>query len=203
MNGFPPDAVGDHRDDGPVCLVLGRTARGRLPPLPAAVAAAGVTALLLAAGMDGPPTPALLAPFVVVLLAGPSACHPHAGRLDWLVPPIYRAIEYGYLAVLGFAQGVTAPLGYVLTAVLALHHCDAAYRSRQGVRPRGLVLRAGLGWDGRMLCVAFAGLCGLLPIAYAALAAYLGVLFGSESVVTWARSGRGSGVMVDWEEERA
>jgi hypothetical protein len=54
-----------------------------------------------------------------------------------------------------------------------------------------------------MLCVAFAGLCGLLPIAYAALAAYLGVLFGSEGVAMWARSGRGGGVMVDWEEEKA
>ncbi|MER6811359.1 DUF5941 domain-containing protein [Spirillospora sp. NPDC000708] len=195
--------VGDHRDDGPVCLVLGRTARGRLPPLPAAVAAAGVTALLLAAGAPGPPAPALLAPIVVILLAGPSAGHPHTGRLDWLVPPIIRAIEYGYLAVLGFAQGVSAPLVYVLAAVLALHHCDVAYRSRQGLRARGLALRAGLGWEGRMLCVAFAGLCGLLPLAYAALAAYLGVLFGSEGVATWARSGRGGGVMVDWEEEKA
>ncbi|WP_202125700.1 DUF5941 domain-containing protein [Actinomadura physcomitrii] len=195
--------VGDHRDDGPVCLVLGMTARGRLPPLPAVTAAAGVTALLLAAGAQGPPAPALLAPIVAILLAGPSAGHPHEGRLDWLVPPIIRAIEYGYLAVLGFAQGVPAPLVYVPAAVLALHHCDAAYRSRQGVRPWGLVLRAGLGWEGRMLWVAFAGLCGLLPIAYAALAAYLGVLFGSEGVAMWARSVRGGGVMVDWEEERA
>ncbi|MBO2462839.1 DUF5941 domain-containing protein [Actinomadura violacea] len=194
--------VGDHRDDGPVCLLLGGTARGRLPPLPAALAAAGVTALLLAAGARGSPVPALLAPFVAVLLAGPSAGHPHTGRLDWLVPPIIRAIEYGYLAVLGFAQGVSAPVVYVPAAVLALHHCDVAYRSRRGVRPRGLALRAGLGWEGRMLWVAFAGLCGLLPLAYAALAAYLGVLFGGEGVATWARSRRG-GLMVDWEEEKA
>ncbi|WP_067488849.1 DUF5941 domain-containing protein [Actinomadura hibisca] len=198
-----PAPLRDFRDDGPVCLALGALARGQLPPLPGALVALVATTVLLAAGVGEQQTPALFAPVVALLLTGPAATHPHTGRLDWLVPPIIRAIEYGYLAVLGFAQGVSAPLVYVLIAVLAYHHYDTVYRTRQGLRPPAWLFRAGLGWEGRMLIVAFLGLSGLLPFAYAALAAYLGVLFVSESVTTWARTGLGSGEMVDLEEENA
>ena len=117
------------------------------------------------------------------------------------MPPIIRAIEYGYLAALGFAQGVSEPLIYVLIAVLAYHHYDTVYRTRQRLWPQEWVFRAGLGWDGRMLVVAVAALAGVTPFAYAALAAYLGVLFGVESVYTWTRTERGEGVMVNLEEE--
>ncbi|WP_131742974.1 DUF5941 domain-containing protein, partial [Actinomadura roseirufa] len=194
---------GAHRGDGPLATALGRLTGGALPPLPGTFLAAAVTIALLAAGAGPDPVPALCAPLLVLPLAGAVSAHPHRGHMDWLVPPIIRGIEYGYLAVLGFAQGVSAPLVYVLTAVLAFHHYDTAYRTRLGLRPQEWVLRAGLGWEGRMLLVAFAGLFGLLPFAYAALAAYLGVLTGGESVTTWARTGRGSGVMVDLEEEEA
>ncbi|MFI6519922.1 DUF5941 domain-containing protein [Spirillospora sp. NPDC050679] len=198
-----PAPLREFRDDGPICLALGALARGQLPPLPGALVALVATTVLLAAGVGEQQTPALFAPVVALLLTGPAATHPHTGRLDWLVPPIIRAIEYGYLAVLGFAQGVSAPLVYVLIAVLAYHHYDTVYRTRQGLRPPAWLFRAGLGWEGRMLIVAFLGLSGLLPFAYAALAAYLGVLFVGESVNTWARTGRGSGEMVDLEEENA
>ncbi|WP_207935743.1 DUF5941 domain-containing protein [Actinomadura sp. KC216] len=188
------------RDDGPTSRALGRMAAGRLPPLPAAVLAAAATGLLLALRADGGPVPALFAPLVVLLLIGPSSAHPHSGRLDWLAPPIFRGIEYGYLAVLGFAHSVSAPLVYVLIAVLALHHYDTMCRVRRGARPQEWVVLAGLGWEGRTLLVALAGLSGFLPFAYAALAAYLGVLFGSECVLTWTRHGRDTPVIVDpWE----
>ncbi|MEU8804502.1 DUF5941 domain-containing protein [Spirillospora sp. NPDC048819] len=199
----PGTTVRAYRDDGPACRALGRLARGRLPPLPATAAAAAATALLLLPEGHGGPAPALFAPVIVLLLAGPASAHPHTGRLDWLVPPMSRGIEYGYLAVLGFAQAVPAPLVYVLIAVLALHHYDIVYRTRHGSRPQEWVLRAGLGWEGRMLFAAVTGLFGLLPFAYAALAAYLGVLFGGECVATWMRNSRGSGVMVDLKEEEA
>lgn len=190
-----------YRDDGPVCRALGELARGQLWPLPGAIIALAATAVLLAAGVGAETTPALFAPVVALLLTGPASTHSHEGRMDWLVPPIIRGIEYGYLTVLGFAQGVSAPLVHVLIAVLAFHHYDTVYRTRQGLRPPEWIFRAGLGWEGRMLIVAFTGLSGLLPFAYAALAAYLGLLFASESVRTWAGTGRGSGVMVDLEEE--
>lgn len=198
-----PVRLPGYRDDGPLCIALGRMADGRLPPLPGTILAAIAVTVLLTASVGAPATPALCAPVVVLLLTGPASTNPHGGRMDWLVPPIIRGIEYGYLAVLGFAQGVSAPLVYVLIAVLAFHHYDTVYRTRQGIRPQEWVFRAGLGWEGRMLLVAFAGLFGILPFAYAALAAYLGVLFGSESVTTWVRTGHGSGVMVDLEEEEA
>ncbi|QXJ26521.1 hypothetical protein AGRA3207_002996 [Actinomadura graeca] len=199
----PPGPARTCRDDGPLSAALGRLAGGTLPPLPGVVLAAAAACGLTAAGTTGAPAPALCAPAVVLLLAGPASAHPHTGPMDRLVPPIIRGIEYGYLAVLGFAQGVSAPLVYVLIAVLAFHHHDTVYRSRLGLRPQAWALRAGLGWEGRMLLAALAGLCGLLPFAYAALAAYLGVLFAGEGVTAWARTGHGSGVMVDLEEEEA
>jgi hypothetical protein len=190
-----------YRDDGWICQTLGRLARGVLPPLAPALVAAGVTMVLVLADVGGESSPALFAPVVALLMTGPAATHPHDGPLDWLVPPIIRAIEYGYLAALGFAQDVPEPLIYVLIAVLVYHHYDTVYRTRQRLWPPEWVFRAGLGWDGRMLVVAIAAFVGIMPFAYAALAAYLGVLFGVESVYTWMRTGRGEGVMVNLEEE--
>jgi hypothetical protein len=190
-----------YRDDGLISQTLGRLARGVLPPLAPALVAAGITTVLLLVGADGPSSPALLAPAVVLLLAGPASAHPHDGRLDWLVPPLMRGIEYGYLAALGFAHSVSEPLIYVLIAVLAYHHYDTVYRTRQKLWPQEWVFRAGFGWDGRMVLVAVAAFAGVTLFAYAALAVYLGVLFGAESVYTWTRTGRGEGVVVNLEEE--
>lgn len=195
------DRLRVYRDDGVICHALGRLAQGQLPPLPGALIAAVLTIVLLLTGVGEQSTPALFAPVVALLLTGPAATNPHQGRLDWLVPPMIRAIEYGYLAVVGFAHDVSPPLIYLLIAVLAYHHYDTVYRARQRLWPQEWVFRAGLGWEGRMLIVAFAGLWDVLALAYAALAAYLGVLFVGESVSAWARTGRGSGVMVDLEKE--
>lgn len=136
-------ALRAYRDDGPASRALGRMAGGRLPPLPASVLAVALVSVLSALRPDGGPAPALFAPVVVLLLTGPSATHPHTGRLDWLAPPILRGIEYGYLAVLGFAQAISAPLVYVLIAVLALHHYDTMCRVR-----RGPGRRSGSSWPG-------------------------------------------------------
>jgi hypothetical protein len=190
-----------YRDDGPISGFLGRFAQGNLPPLPPVLVAAAITLVLLVAGVGGENNPALFAPVVALLLTGPASTHPHDGGLDWLVPPLMRAIEYGYLAVLGFTHDVSEPLIYVLIAVLAYHHYDTVYRTRQKLWPQEWVSRAGFGWEGRMLIVAAAGFVGALPIVYAALAAYLGVLFVVESVLTWTRTDRDSGVMVNLEEE--
>ncbi|MFC0036949.1 DUF5941 domain-containing protein [Actinomadura rayongensis] len=196
-------AVLSQRDDGPLCRALGRAARGQIPPLPGALVALAATAVLLAAGIGAEHGVALFAPVVVLLLTGPAAGHAHDGRIDWLVPPIVRAIEYGYLAVLGFAQGVRPPFIFVLLAVLAFHHHDIVYRARQGLRTPERAVLAGLGWEGRMLAAAFAGLFGHLPFAYASLAVYLGVVFAAASVRTWARAGRDGGMTIDREEGKA
>jgi Family of unknown function (DUF5941) len=190
-----------YRDDGWISHALGRPAHGALPPLAPALVAAGITIVLIAADVGGQAGPVLFAPVVALLMTGPTSSHPHDGRLDWLVPPIMRAIEYGYLAALGFAQGVPDPLVYVLIAVLAYHHYDIVYRTRQRLWPPDWLFRAGFGWDGRMLIAAVSAFAGITSFAYAALAAHLGVLFGVESVSAWARTERGDGVMINLEDE--
>lgn len=192
-----------YRDDGPIARALGLLARGQLPPLGPVLVAGVLTIVALILGAGTQELPALLAPVALLLLAGPSATHPHAGRLDWLVPPLIRAIEYGYLAVLGFALGVPEPLVYTLLAVLVYHHYDTVYRTRQGLWPPEWVFQAGLGWDGRMLIAAFAAVLDVTTPVYAALALYLGVLFGWESVRTWVENEResGRGAEIDLEEE--
>lgn len=208
----PPDPAAYHsgrliayRDDGWISAAFGRAVPGVLPPLAPLLVAAAITVVLIAAGMGGEARPGdavLFAPIVaLLLLSGPTSSHPHDGRLDWLVPPILRVVEYGYLAALGFAQDVSDPLIYALIAVLAYHHYDIVYRTRQRLWPPEWVFRAGLGWDGRMLIAAASAFAGVESFAYAALAAYLGVLFGVESVSAWARTERGEGVMINLEDE--
>jgi hypothetical protein len=190
-----------YRDDGPIAHALGRLTKGQLPPLLPLLVAGVVTAILLAAGVSGQTSPAIFAPVLVLLLAGPGSTHPHSGRLDWLVTPMMRAIEYGYLATLGFAHGVSKPLVYAFLGVLAYHHYDTVYRTRQRLWPARWVFVAGLGWDGRLLVAAVATLAGKLPVVLAVLTVYFLLLFGIESVYTWVRTGTGSGVMVNLEEE--
>jgi hypothetical protein len=190
-----------YRDDGPIAQLLGRLTKGQLPPLLPLLVAGIVTGVLLVAGVSGQTSPAIFAPVLALLLAGPGSTHPHSGRLDWLVPPIVRAVEYGYLATLGFGHGVSKPLVYAFIGVLAYHHYDTVYRTRQRLWPARWIFIAGLGWDGRMLIAAAATLAGVLPAAFAVLGVYLGLLFGVESILTWTRTGRGSGVMINLEEE--
>jgi hypothetical protein len=198
---FHGDRLVAYRDDGPVAQTLGRLSGGQLPPLLPLLVAAIVTGILLIAGVGGQTSPAIFAPVLALLLAGPASTHPHSGRLDWLVPPIMRAIEYGYLATLAFAHDVSKPLTYAFIGILAYHHYDTVYRTRQRLWPAKWVFRAGLGWDGRLLIAAIATLAGVLPITIAVLAVYLGLLFGIESVYTWTRTGTGKGIMVDLEDE--
>lgn len=190
-----------YRDDGPIAQALGRLTKGQLPPLLPLLVAGIVTAILFIAGVNGQTSPAIFAPVLALLLAGPGSRHPHTGRIDWLVPPLMRAIEYGYLATLGFSHGVSKPLVYAFLGVLAYHHYDTVYRTRQRLWPAKWVFRAGFGWDGRMLVAAAAALAGRLPIVMAVLGVYFALLFGIESVYTWVRTGTGKGVMVNLEDE--
>lgn len=198
---YHADRLVAYRDDGPIAKLLGRLTKGQLPPLLPLLIAGVVTVILLVAGVSGQNSPAIFAPVLALLLAGPGSAHPHPGRLDWLVPPLIRAIEYGYLATLAFGHGVSKPLLYAFIGVLAYHHYDVVYRTRQRLWPSSWVFAAGLGWDGRMLIAAAATLIGRLPVVIAVLGVYLALLFGIESVYTWVRTGTGKGVMVNLEEE--
>jgi hypothetical protein len=199
----PPGAEGGahsrripaYRDDGPIACALGRLTSGRLPALAPVLVAALATAILLIAGAGDQHVPAPLVPVLVLLLAGSGSAHPHTGRLDWLVPAIVRAIEYGYLATLGFSHAVPKPLVYALLGVLAYHHYDTVNRTRQGPWPTW-VIRAGLGWDGRMLIAGIGAATRIATPVYLTLTIYLAALFAAESIHAWVHSDQ-RGAMAD------
>jgi len=181
----PRSTVAAQRDDGPLAAAMGRLVLGQIPPLPPVIAAAFVTGALLLLGVTGADDFSVFAPAVVLLLAGAGSSHPHDGRLDWLVPPVLRLTEYGFVASLGFGRSGPPVLIALLIGAIAFHHYDLVHRLRQRVYPPSWLAAAGLGWDGRMLLIAFGGLLDLVPFVFAVLAVYLWGLFGWESLTAW------------------
>ncbi|GAA1773234.1 DUF5941 domain-containing protein [Streptomonospora arabica] len=173
------------RDDGHLSTAMGRIVAGGLPPLPPTLAGALVAGVLMATGLNHLAGITLFAPVAALLLSGVASGHPHDGRFDRLVPPLLRATEYLYLLALGYGSGVGGPLVFVLLAAVALHHADAVHRTRTGLRPPAWVMRAMLGWDGRMLVLAAGGALGWLPFAYGVLTGYLAVLLVWEATTSW------------------
>lgn len=125
--------IAAYRDDGPVCLWLGKLVEGRLPPLPPAIVAVFVTSALAALGLGNLSGVLVLTPVEAMLLAGLGSCHPHGGRLDWLVPPLLQTGECLFLVALAFTRLVPPPLVFALLAAVALRHLDVAYRARHRI----------------------------------------------------------------------
>ncbi|TDD42401.1 hypothetical protein E1286_30820 [Nonomuraea terrae] len=190
MTPVPASTVVAYRDDGPLSRAMGLLVAGQLPPLPPVLAGMFVTGVLLLIGVAGADGLAVFAPTVTLLLAGPGSSHAHDGRLDWLVPPILRLIEYAFLAACGFANGVHPVLISLLLGALAFRHYDLVYRLRQRVYPPQWLATAGLGWDGRMMIVSLFALAGWLTGGYVLLALYLWALFGWESLTCWLAAPR-------------
>ncbi|ETK33473.1 DUF5941 domain-containing protein [Microbispora sp. ATCC PTA-5024] len=197
MTPVPRSVVVAYRDDGTLSKAMGLLVAGQIPPLPPALAGAFVTGILLLLGVAGADDFAVFGPAVVLLLAGAGSSHRHDGRLDWLVPPILRITEYGFIAAVGFARSVWPVLIIALLGAMAFHHYDTVYRIRQHVYPPPWLAAAGLGWDGRMLVVAIGGLLGLVPAVFVLLAAYLWGLFGWESLTCWLAAPRAAGEVID------
>ena len=126
--------IAAYRDDGPVSLWLGRLVEGRIPPLPPVLVGVFVTVALALLGMGNLSGVLVLTPVEAMLLAGLGSCHPHDGRLDWLVPPLLQAGEYLFLAALAFSRAVSPPLVFALIAAVVLRHLDVAYRARHRIR---------------------------------------------------------------------
>jgi hypothetical protein len=190
MTPVPSSTVVAYRDDGPLSRGMGALVAGQLPPLPALIAGAFVTGVLLLIGVAGSDGPAVFAPAVTLLLAGPGSSHPHDGRLDWLVPPVLRLIEYTFIAACGFAHKVPPVLIFALLGAMAFHHYDLVYRLRQHVYPPPWLSTFGLGWDGRMIVVSLSAIVGGVTAGYALLALYLWGLFGWESLTCWLAAPR-------------
>lgn len=190
MTPIPRSRVVAYRDDGTLSRAMGKLVAGQLPPLPPAIAGAFVTGILLIVGVGGTDGLAVFAPAVALLLAGPGSSHPHDGRLDWLVPPILRLTEYGFVAAVCFGHDVDPVLIFVLLGAMAFHHYDVVYRLRQRVYPPLWLATAGLGWDGRMLAVSLGVIIGWPDLVCLLLAVYLWGLFGWESSTCWLAAPR-------------
>jgi hypothetical protein len=125
---------------------------------------------------------------------------PLSGRLAWLVPPLLRALEYGWLiALTALAEPDAMPICFALLGVLAFHHYDVVYRLRtQGQAPPDWVRAAGGGWEGRVLVATVLALAGGDALRWGMLvaAAALAVVFVGESVAGWIRFARTEGLSV-------
>ncbi|WP_413966513.1 DUF5941 domain-containing protein [Actinacidiphila polyblastidii] len=193
-------ALADLADSGPLAEAVARLARPvavRLPAFaPPAIALAGAGLLAATAAL----APAgswwvVAAAAVYVLTSGVAVARPLKGALDWLVPPLFRAGEYGTVLALAAVSQVNGalPAAFGLVAAVAYHHYDTVYRIRggTGAPPRALVRAAG-GHEGRALLVAvlaaaLAHHTGLVT-ALTALAAVLAVLVLVESIRFWVRA---------------
>jgi hypothetical protein len=181
-----------YRGDGLLARWIGVLFDGRLPPLPPILVGLLVTGVLAALGLGNLPGILVLVPVEVMLLAAFGALHPHDGRADWLAPALLMAGECVYLAALGLARHVAPWLVFALIAAVLLRHLDLACRARAG---RGIPAdTAGLGWEGRMLLAGAAALAGVVPLAYAALAGYLWLLFSWDFLTGWLAPADGGNV---------
>ena len=189
-------SIAGYRGDGPLSAWIGGFVKGRLPPMMPLTVGLLVTCMLAALGIGNLPGILVLTPAEAMLLASLGSSHLHDGRRDWRIPPLLQAGEYVFLTAAGYAGHVAAPVTFGLVAVVALRHLDMAYRARNRVplswfmsKARTRLPRAdwrGLGWEGRMIIAGVALLFGLAPLAYAALAIYLGLLSAADYLAGWS-----------------
>ncbi|MFE0678378.1 DUF5941 domain-containing protein [Streptomyces sp. NPDC058867] len=155
------EALADLADSGPLAQnlarALGSTAR-RLPGFAApALALLGGAVLVATAALTdfGGPWP-VLAALLYTATSALAVARPLKGALDWLVPPFFRAAEYGTVLALAANAEVNGalPAAFGLVAAVAYHHYDTVYRIRgdAGAPPAWLVRVIG-GHEGRTLLV--------------------------------------------------
>lgn len=192
-------ALADLADSGPVARFIADSPgspRGAWAGL--LIAAFGAAILLVeAASKDVGSYWVVLAAVVYVLCSGVAVGHRLKGPLDWLMPPIFRAAEYGTILILAARSEVNGalPAAYGLVAAVAYHHYDTVYRIRGGTgAPPTWLVRAIGGHEGRVLLVTV--LAALLAsrgndftLALTALAVALALVVLVESIRFWVSSG--------------
>ncbi|WP_329581327.1 DUF5941 domain-containing protein [Streptomyces sp. NBC_01361] len=150
-------ALAELSDSGPLSELLQRAVRGVPRHTAPAVAALGALVLVLATALSdyGSWWPVLGAA-VYALTSAAAVSRPLKGPLDWLVPPVFRAAEYGTILLIAAKSDVNGALSaaFGLVAAVAYHHYDTVYRIRggTGAPPRWLVRAIG-GHEGRTLVV--------------------------------------------------
>ncbi|MFE4059057.1 DUF5941 domain-containing protein [Streptomyces sp. NPDC059096] len=204
-------ALADLADSGPLAELVARALRRPARALPGALPflialTGGVTVVAAAAfgplGTTGSGAPRFDAAvllggaLVYVLTSGFAVARRMGGALDWLIPPVFRAAEYGTVLVLAARADLPGalPAAFGLVAAVAYHHYDSVYRIRggTGAPPRGLVRALG-GHEGRTLLVA---LCAVFstrafdfPLELTVLAVAVALIALVESIRFWVSSG--------------
>ncbi|MEE1762224.1 MULTISPECIES: DUF5941 domain-containing protein [unclassified Streptomyces] len=184
-------ALADLADTGPLAEALARLLPG--PPRKTALlsAAFGAVAVVTAAWVWGPAWQVVALAALYVGLSAEAVERSLKGPLDWLIPPLFRAAEYGTVLLLAAKAEVNGalPAAFGLVGAVAYHHYDTVYRIRgdAGAPPRWLVRAIG-GHEGRTLLVTV--LAALLApteftVALTALAVAVALLVLLESIRFW------------------
>ncbi|MET9084224.1 DUF5941 domain-containing protein [Streptomyces sp. NPDC004237] len=186
-------ALADLADNGPLAGLVSRTRRAPLGS-PLLLALCGV-AVLTASLLSGVTWAPVAGAFVYAVASGRALAAPLKGALDWLVPPLFRAAEYGTVLVLAGKAGVNGalPAAFGLVAAVAYHHYDTVYRIRgaAGAPPAWLVRAIG-GQEGRTLLVtvvAAALTATQFKVALTVLAVLVAGLVLVESIRFWVSAG--------------
>jgi len=186
-------ALADLADNGPLASLVARAAPARLgAPLLVALAGTAVLAVSLFSGVTWAPVAGAV---VYTITAGQALYRPLKGALDWLVPPLFRAAEYGTVLVLAVKADVNGalPAAFGLVAAVAYHHYDTVYRIRgnAGAPPAWLVRAIG-GHEGRTLLVtvlAAALTASQFTVALTVLAVAAALVVLVESIRFWVSAG--------------
>lgn len=188
-------ALADLADSGPLAELLSRAVRGVPRHAASCLALAGGALVTCSALVWGAGWQTVVCAAGYVLLSSAAVARPLKGALDWLVPPFFRAAEYGTVLALAAEAHVNGalPAAFGLVAAVAYHHYDTVYRIRGDAgAPPALLVRAIGGQEGRTLLVTV--LAALLSadqfkVALTALAVLVAVVVLTESIRFWVSAG--------------
>jgi hypothetical protein len=175
-----------YRDDGPLGRPLGSllhplASHGLLLALLGAILLVG--ALVLSHVTADVVVGAALVVAVPLLAAGRQVSE--EVRLRWLMPPLLRTCEYGWIIALAAADGSAAG-AFALLAVLVFRHYDVVYRIRhQGVAPPQWIEALAGGWPIRMIAIYGMAVAGVMGGGLLILAILLAVPLVAESAQSW------------------
>ncbi|WP_405727688.1 CDP-alcohol phosphatidyltransferase family protein [Streptomyces sp. NBC_00028] len=194
------EALADLADSGPLAQALAGALKNPARKLPGftapAVALLGGLALVASAAFTdfGGAWP-IIGAAVYAVTSALAVARPLKGALDWLVPPFFRAAEYGTVLVLAAKADVNGalPAAFGLVSAVAYHHYDTVYRIRgnAGASPAWLVRAIG-GHEGRTLLVTVLAAvltASQFKVALTALAVAVALVVLVESIRFWVSSG--------------
>lgn len=203
-------ALADLADNGPLATPFAALKRGG-PALTAPLLALAGGAAVVATALFTPygsPWP-VVAAWVHIVTSGLALARPLKGALDWLVPPLFRAAEYGTILVLAVKADANGalPAAFGLVAAVAYHHYDTVYRIKGGTgAPPSWLVRLIGGQEGRTLVVTMAAV--LLDttdftVALTALAVAVALVVLVESIHFWVTAHKRGAPAVHDEGETA